>query len=195
MSTRKQFIHQGGFGLFSFLLAPDTINSNLNDGEFKGIVVSEEEGEILQWPDRVTGDGTARVVIKISKLNDTDTISFITETFVPGDGIKVHKHANEAELIFVHKGTGIFTLGEQEYKVKPGTVALVPKGVWHGLRNTGTENIDMRFGYIPSGFEGYFREVGTPLGKPFVRRSVTEKREIGKKWGIIRKEDVVLESK
>ena len=191
MPTRKKFIQQGGFSLFSFLLIQDAISSDLTNGDFKGIVVNEEGGEVLQWPDRVTGDGTARVVIKISKMNDTDTVSFLSESFVPGDGIKIHKHSDEAELIFIHKGTGIFTLGEQEYIVQPGTVALVPKAVWHGLRNTGTENIDMRFAYIPAGFEGYFREIGTPVGKPFVRRTVEEKRVIGRKWGIIRKEDVV----
>lgn len=190
MTTRKQFMQQGGFGLFSFLLMRDTIHSNLSDPNFEGIVVNEDEGEVLQWPDRVTGDGTARVTIKISKINN-DTISFLSESFIPGDGIKIHKHSNEAELIFIHKGTGIFTLGEKEYQVQPGTVALVPKGVWHGLRNTGTEDIDMRFAYMPAGFEGYFREIGTPIGKPFVRRTVEEKRVIGRKWGIIRKEDVV----
>ncbi|HEY0668156.1 MAG TPA: cupin domain-containing protein [Sphingobacteriaceae bacterium] len=193
MSTRKQFIEQGGFGLFSLLLMRDTFHPDFSDTE--GIVVNEEEGEILQWPDRVTGDGTVRITIKISKLNNTDTISFLSESFLPGDGIKVHKHSNEAELIFIHKGTGILTLGEKEHKVQQGSVALVPKGIWHGLKNTGTENIDMRFAYMPAGFEGYFRELGTPLGKPFVRRSVEEKRIIGRKWGIIRKEDVMPNEK
>jgi hypothetical protein len=28
--------------------------------------LNEDEGEILQWPDRVTGEGTARVTIKIA---------------------------------------------------------------------------------------------------------------------------------
>ena len=67
-----------------------------------------------------------------------------TQTFKPGDGIKVHKHSNEAELIFIHKGFGLLTLGDQEYKVKQGAVALIPKGVWHGLKNTGTEDILIR---------------------------------------------------
>jgi quercetin dioxygenase-like cupin family protein len=195
MSTRKQFMQQGSLGLFSFLLMGEAINSGLLETDFEGIVVNEDEGEVLQWPDRLTGEGTARVTIKISKTDSNGTISFLSETFIPGDGIKVHKHSNEAELIFIHKGTGIFTLGEKEYNVQPGTVALVPKGVWHGLKNTGTEDIDMRFAYMPAGFEGYFREIGTPLGKPFVKRSVEEKRIIGRKWGIIRKEDVTADQK
>ena len=71
--------------------------------------------------------------------------------------------------------------------IKEGAVALVPKGIWHGLRNTGTENIEMRFAYTPSGFEGFFREVGTPAGQPFVQKTMEERRAIAKKWGMIYK--------
>jgi hypothetical protein len=45
----------------------------------------------------------------------------------------------------------------------------------------------MRFAYTPSGFEGYFREVGTPVGQPFIKRSTEEKRNIARKWGMIYK--------
>ena len=187
MSTRKQFIQQSGFGLFSLLL-PDRAFVQLLQDEFKGMVLNEEEGEVYQWPDRVTGEGTARVIIKISKPNGSHSMSFLSESFMPGDAITIHKHSNEDELIFLHKGTGILTLDEKEYAVRAGAVALVPKGVWHGLKNTGTENIEMRFAYIPAGFEGYFRELGTPVGQPFVRRSREERIKIGLKYGLIRKD-------
>ena len=99
----------------------------------------------------------------------------------------VHKHLNEDELIFLHKGTGLFTLADKQYQIKEGAVALVPKGVWHGLQNTGSENIEMRFGYTPSGFEGFFREVGTPVGQPFIQKTREERKAIAKKWGMIYK--------
>ena len=189
MPTRKKFIQQSSLGVFSFF-SPQFAFSKLSDEDFRGIVLNEEEGEVLQWPDRVTGDGTARVTIKIAKINGSKTISFLSESFIPGDAINIHKHSNEDELIFIHRGSGILTLGEREYAVRDGAVALVSKGVWHGLKNTGRENIEMRFGYTPSGFEGYFRELGTPLGQPFVRRSKEEKRIIGLKYGMIRKADI-----
>ena len=87
--------------------------------------------------------------------------------FRPGDALAVHKHLNEDELIFMHRGSGLFMLGDKQYEIKEGAVALVPKGVWHGLRNTGNENIEMRFGYTPSGFEGFFREAGDTCGTIF----------------------------
>jgi quercetin dioxygenase-like cupin family protein len=115
-------------------------------------------------------------------------MSFLSESFTPGDAIQIHKHSNEDELIFLHKGSGILTLDDKEYKVSTGAVAFVPKGIWHGLRNTGAENIEMRFAYTPSGLEAYFREIGTPIGQPFKKITPEERKKIGLRYGIVRKE-------
>lgn len=148
--------------------------------EFGGIVSNDEDGEVLRLR-----DGTAIVRIKISKLKGSNSMSFLSESFKPGDALPVHKHLNEDEFIFMHRGSGLLTLGDKQYPVKEGAVTLVPKGVWHGLQNTGTENIEMRFGYTPAGFEGFFREVGFPVGEPFVRRTMEQRRAIAKKWGMV----------
>lgn len=182
MPSRKKFLQQSSFGLLSFLFLPDTMLAAATDSDFKGIVVMDEEGEAYQWR-----DGTARVKIKIAKDNGAGSLSFLSESFIPGDAIRVHKHSNEDELIFIHKGSGVFTLDEKEYPVQAGAVALVPKGIWHGLRNTGAENIEMRFAYAPSGFEGYFRALGTPLGQSFIPRSPEERKAVELKYGLIRK--------
>ena len=181
MTSRRQFLQQGSLSLFSSLILP--LSSLANDtSDFTGLVINEDEGEAFQMR-----DGTAIVKIKIAKSQGAGSISFLSETFKPGDALPVHKHLNEDELIFLHKGTGLFTLADKQYQIKEGAVALVPKGVWHGLQNTGSENIEMRFGYTPSGFEGFFREVGTPVGQPFIQKTREERREIAKKWGMIYK--------
>jgi len=154
MSSRREFIQQGGVSLFSLYLLTHTAHSGQSKSDFEGLVVNEDEGEALQWR-----DGTAIVRIKVSRAQRANSVSFLSESFRPGDAIPVHKHLHEDELIFVHKGSGIFTLGETECSVTEGSVALVPNGVWHGLQNTGTENIEMRFAYTPAGFEGWFREL------------------------------------
>lgn len=187
MGTRKHFIQQGSVGLFSLLLG-GTVFPQTNNSEFKGIVVNEDEGDIYQYPDRITGAPTRTLKIKVSKTAGSQTMSFLSESFMPGDAIQIHKHSNEDELIFVHKGTGIFTLDEKEYNVTTGAVAFVPRGVWHGLKNTGTEHIEMRFAYTPAGLEQYFREIGTPKGQPFKKISPEERKTIGLKYGLIRKE-------
>jgi quercetin dioxygenase-like cupin family protein len=187
MSTRKQFIQQGGLGLFSLSFDETAFIQTINN-DFKGIVLNEDEGEVYQYPDRVTGAPTRILKIKLSKTAGSHSMSFLSESFMPGDAIQIHKHSNEDELIFVHKGTGIFTLDEKEYNVSTGAVAYVPRGVWHGLKNTGTEYVEMRFAYTPAGLEQYFREIGTPKGQPFRKITPEERKTIGLRYGLIRKE-------
>lgn len=182
MASRRQFLQQGSSCFFPFLVGSlPTLAMDTSD--FTGLVVNDDEGEAIQMR-----DGTAIVRIKIAKVQGAQSIAFLSESFRPGDHIPVHKHLNEDELIFLHKGAGLFTLGEKQYQIKEGAVAFVPKGIWHGLQNNGSENIEMRFSYSPSGFEGFFREVGTPIGQPIIRKTLDERRAIGKKWGIIYKD-------
>ena len=181
MKSRRNFILQSSLGLLSLRTAKIPLLTN-ESKDFNGAIVNEEEGEAVQMR-----DGTAIVKIKISKADGANSISFLSESFRPGDELPVHKHMNEDELIFIHKGTGLFTLGEKKYQVTEGGVILVPKGIWHGLKNNGTQNIEMRMGYTPSGFEGFFREVGTPLGQTFVRKTLEERKAIALKWGMIYK--------
>jgi len=180
MSRRREFIGQTAAGLLS-ILSPFTGFAQDEEG-FEGCVVSDGEGEAFQMR-----DGTAIVKIKVAKVMGADSVAFLSETFRPGDALPVHKHMNEDEVIFIHKGSGLFTLGSRQYTIGEGAVAFIPKGIWHGLQNNGTEPIDMRFCYSPSGFEGFFREVGTAVGQPFVQRTMEERRAIAKKWGMIYK--------
>jgi quercetin dioxygenase-like cupin family protein len=182
MTSRRQFLQKGSLGFLSSLILPLSVFAKDNS-DFDGLVVSEDEGEAFQMR-----DGTAIVKIKIAKVQGAESISFLSESFKPGDALPVHKHLNEDELIFLHKGSGMFTLGDKQYEIKEGAVAIVPKGVWHGLQNTGSENIEMRFGYTPSGFEAFFREVGTSVGQPFIQKTIDERRAIAKKWGMIYKD-------
>jgi quercetin dioxygenase-like cupin family protein len=181
MDSRRKFIEQSSIGFLSLFTFPLPAFSN-DTSDFEGLVVNDNEGEVIRLR-----DGTAIVKIKISKAQGAQSISFISESFRPGDAAPVHKHLNEDEFLYVQKGSGLFTLGEKQYEIKEGAVAFIPKGVWHGTQNTGSENIEVRFGYSPSGFEGCFREIGTPIGQPFVQRSMEERRAIAKKWGMIYK--------
>lgn len=147
----------------------------------KGVIVREGEGEHI-----ITGRRKAPLTIKFSQeKNGINNISFLTEDIFPERKIPVHKHLYNDELIFIHKGEGIFTLDEQVTEIKSGTVIFVPRGVWHGLENTGKENIVMVFGYSPAGFEAYFRENGTPAGMPAKVRTAEEYAMTEKKYGMI----------
>jgi oxalate decarboxylase/phosphoglucose isomerase-like protein (cupin superfamily) len=129
------------------------------------------------------------ITIKISKpKNGVDGISFCVEHMTPGRKMRIHKHLNNDELIFIHKGEGTLTLDEESIEVKTGDVVFVPRGIWHGLDNTGKENLSMVFQYSPAGFEEYFIENGTPGGMPAKQRTEEEYALTEKKYGMVYKD-------
>lgn len=68
------------------------------------------------------------------------------------------------ELVFIHKGEGTFTLDEKLIEVKTGTVIFIPRGMWHGLENTGQENILMVFQYSPLALKDFSGRMGSHRG-------------------------------
>jgi mannose-6-phosphate isomerase-like protein (cupin superfamily) len=182
---RRTFLQTGAVGFFTAVFASlPKINFAGPTSKDKGIVVHESEGEHL-----LTGRRKAPVTIKISKTkNDINNISFCTEDIISNDRIRIHKHLNEDEFVFIHKGEGIFILDDQRIEVKSGAIVFVPRGTWHGLENIGKETLCMVFGYSPSGFEGYFRENGTLMGMPAKTKTAEEYATTEKKYGIVFKD-------
>ena len=185
MKTRRKFLQIGAAaGIAAALLGslPKISFAKTASGN-KGIVVRADEGIHILTRRKVP------ITIKISKTNQgIDNISFCTEEMNPGRKMRVHKHLYNDELIFVHRGEGRLTLGDQTIEVKTGDVAFVPRGIWHGLDNTGNENLIMVFQYSPAGFEQYFIENGTPAGMPPKERTEEEYAITEKKYGMVYKD-------
>ena len=183
---RRKFLQTGVFGFCIALFAglPKISFAKSTSNTAKGIVVHEDEGIHI-----LTGRRKAPMNIKISKAhNGVSNISFCTEDIIPGRKLRIHKHLDNDELIFIHKGEGRLTLDEESIEVKSGTVVFVPRGVWHGLENTGKENIRMVFQYSPAGFEEYFIENGTLRGMPPKERTAEQFAMTEKKYGMVYKE-------
>ena len=164
------------------IILPLTVLSK-STTDFEGIVVNENDGEAFRLR-----DGRAVVKIKISKRQGPASMSLLTSTVATNDAIRIHKHLHEDEIFFIRQGTGIFTLGDREHAVAGGSLIFIPKGIWHGLKNTGAEEITTVFGYSPAGFEDFFKELGTAVDKPFVEKSTEERKAIAKKWGMVYKD-------
>ena len=187
---RRKFLQTGFVGfcaaLFSGLPKISFAKTTLNGDS--GIVVHEEEGTHI-----LTGRRKVPITIKISKAkHGVDGISFCVEEQTPGRKMRIHKHLNNDELIFIHKGEGLLTIGEQTIEVKTGDVAFVPRGTWHGLDNTSKENLIMIFQYTPAGFEEYFIENGTLIGSPTKVKTEEEYAVTEKKYGMVYKEPNVV---
>lgn len=180
---RRKFLQTGllGFSAAFFASLPKISFAKSNTN--KGIVVRENEGVHI-----LTGRRKVPITIKISKArNGVENISFCVEDMPAGRKMRVHKHLNNDELIFIHKGEGRFTLDEEIIDVGTGDVIFVPRDTWHGLDNTGKENLLMVFQYSPAGFEEYFIENGTLAGMPSKERTKEEYSATEKKFGMVYK--------
>jgi mannose-6-phosphate isomerase-like protein (cupin superfamily) len=115
--------------------------------------------------------GRDPVRIKVSPRGATLRLAMITQDVGPGTSIPVHAHDKEDEIIFIQSGHGEATLGTETVTLVAGSALYVPQGTWHGGRNTGRETLKWIAIYSPSGFEGYFREIGrqAPDDPPRVR--------------------------
>jgi mannose-6-phosphate isomerase-like protein (cupin superfamily) len=105
--------------------------------------------------------GRDPVRIKVSP-SGTGRLAMITQDVSPGTSIPVHLHEREDEIIFIQSGSGEATLGGTRVALTAGSTLYVPQGTWHGGRNTGADTLRWIAIYSPSGFEGYFREIGRP---------------------------------
>jgi mannose-6-phosphate isomerase-like protein (cupin superfamily) len=104
--------------------------------------------------------GQDPVRIKISPGGRLGRFAMITQDVSPGTSIPVHLHEREDEIIFIQSGRGEATLEDTRLPLEAGSVLFVPQGTWHGGRNTGADILKWIAIYSPSGFEGYFREIG-----------------------------------
>ena len=184
-ARRRQFLQTGivGFCTAFFAGVPKISFGKRDSNIDKGIVVRENEGTHILTRRKVP------ITIKISKgKQGIDGISFCVEEQDPGRKMRIHKHLNNDELIFIHKGEGLLTLGEESIPVKTGDVAFVPRNTWHGLDNTGSGIMLMLFQYSPAGFEEFFIENGTLAGMPAKEKTEEEYATTEKKYGMVYKE-------
>ena len=60
----------------------------------------------------------------------------------PGDEAFGHSHSLIEEVVIVHKGKGKIQIEDETCKVRAGSIAVIPAGQFHALRNTGKKNLE-----------------------------------------------------
>jgi quercetin dioxygenase-like cupin family protein len=123
-----------------------------------------------------------RMTFKVTGDESGGAFALWEDFLEPGEGPPPHVHANEDEAFYVLEGDYTFTIGDQTTAASAGSFVLAPKGVPHGLRNTGDTPGRMLVMVWPAGAEQFFLTVGTaepPSGPPDIERLVATAREHG----------------
>ena len=77
----------------------------------------------------------------------------------PGQGVSLHVHEDEDELVYVIDGEIEVTLGDQTMTATAGVLALLPRGIPHGFTNIGDKPSRILDVILPGKFDQYFVEL------------------------------------
>lgn len=143
----------------------------------RGYVLAAEQGEILRRPN-------GRVIVKVDPRTGSTRLAIGTQELNAGAGIRLHKHDNADEILYIERGSATALLGESRTPVGPGATVFIPRGVWHGVDSTGQE-VQLLWAVTPPGLEGFFREIGSAPGAALKELTAKEMEDIGRKHGTV----------
>ena len=127
-------------------------------------VFAPGEGEYLAWG----GPAAGQVTIMIDPANSGSTdVCVLSQTLDPGSVVPVHHHEKAEQVLFIVSGRGEVSIADHQVEVGPGVTVHVPKGVAHGIANTGNEPLSILEVTSPPGFQKIFREMNR-LSEPDV---------------------------
>ena len=67
-------------------------------------------------------------VKKLSSNSDATTFAIWIKK-----SVRLHKHIQHVENVYISEGNGLFQLGDSTHKVKKGDLIIIPKNTWHGV--------------------------------------------------------------
>jgi len=114
---------------------------------------------------------------KLIRTAETEgRVAMLAVDMPPGEHVDEHTHVVEDSIIVVIEGTVGATVGGREYKLAPGSVLLMPRGVPHAQWNAGPSVAKVLEMFTPGGFETVFERAGQlaraghPVGAELFRR-------------------------
>lgn len=140
-------------------------------------------------PIQISSDGGKHVNIlgipmriRIHGRDTGGVISVVESHDVPGGGPPPHIHHCEDETFQILEGDYEFMVGGKTILAKPGTTLFAPRGVPHTYRYLGMTPGRLMCIITPSGFEGFFEEIGAM--SPQQQQDIPRVIETGKKYGL-----------
>lgn len=143
-----------------------------------GLVLQEGEGE--RRVRRNAGKGP--FILKVDRQNGgSPDLVMGYEDIAPGAEIQPHTHLVADEILFIHRGAGVATLGGRQSPVRAGATIYIPRNVQISVRNTGNEPLGVAFIFSKPGFEELMRDNSVREGQPVTPISPEEREEIRKR--------------
>lgn len=100
--------------------------------------------------------GDAQLVHRVRSEQTDGAFSVVEFVSKPGEGVGVHVHGHEDELVYLLEGQIEVTLGDQKMTVPKGACALLPRGIPHGYVNTGSDESRLLAVLLPGRLDGFF---------------------------------------
>jgi mannose-6-phosphate isomerase-like protein (cupin superfamily) len=79
--------------------------------------------------------------LKKNSLFESPHLFYDAYCLLPGQAQKVHAHEGSDKVYYVLRGTGRFTVGDEEEDLGEGHAVIARAGVSHGVRNETQENL------------------------------------------------------
>jgi quercetin dioxygenase-like cupin family protein len=120
--------------------------------------------------------------IRVHGRDTNGTLSVVESHDLPGGGPPPHIHHREDETFQILEGDYEFIVGGKTILAKQGTTLFAPRGVPHTYRYLGQTPGRLMFVITPSGFEGFFEEIGALT--PQQQQEIPRVMEIATKFGL-----------
>ena len=139
-----------------------TPQSNSAASGARPAVIQYHEGE-----KRFLRGGTAPLYIKVDPVNTGSRKLMLGASDIPpGDGIGLHRHLREDEIIIITRGTARIQLGRDVHTAGPGSAIFIPQGICIALTNIGSDTVSNFFVFSSPGFEQVLRAISSAPGEP-----------------------------
>jgi mannose-6-phosphate isomerase-like protein (cupin superfamily) len=138
---------------------------------------------------QITNEGGKKVNIlgipMVIRLLGRDTggiVGAVESHDVTDGGPPPHIHHREGETFQVLEGEYEWTVGDKKFIAQKGATIFAPCGVMHTYRYLGKTPGRLMCIITPSGFEGFFEEIGAM--SPQQQQDIPRVMEVAKKFGL-----------
>jgi quercetin dioxygenase-like cupin family protein len=139
----------------------------------RGLILQANEGERRVRRPREAGvPGLPDpFILKVDRRNGgSPDLVMGYEELAPGHAIRAHHHLLADEIIFVHSGRAMVSLGDRQSEIGAGGTVYIPRNTRIAVRNIGSEPLAIAFIFSRPGFEELMRansvlegETATPI--------------------------------